>query len=203
MPCNNAQPKKKRGRNSSTNRPRQAANTGHPPALRSAPLPILRVRFTHPEPTTHVKVLLRPVWGRGEGLTWTADQRPDQRLKVGALISIYNASGHSGTGRLASTLDLRRHWVSFTIVGAPEPCNLCVPIPWAELGALEKHLHTQRYAALAPYPQPHHSFHDIPAFVNTENNPYIYDIWGADKGPLERRIEEITSYYRSTRIVPF
>ncbi|KAH9917470.1 uncharacterized protein B0H18DRAFT_1123561 [Fomitopsis serialis] len=190
MPCDRSQSTTKKNP-SDTNRARLHTGPGLKPARKPVPLPTLHATTDDPlSEVTHVKVQPRPVWG-GRGYTWIVDQHPAQQLGTGTLISIENESGKSGTGRLSSASDLRRHWVTFIVAGASPPCNLRVPIPWATLGALESYTHTTHYTSLADLPLPHPSFFNNPAFAAENDNPYEFDLWDADTESLEERISLI------------
>ncbi|TFY55162.1 hypothetical protein EVJ58_g8418, partial [Rhodofomes roseus] len=102
-------------------------------------------------------------------------------------------SENTGTGRLSATSDLRRHWITFTIIGATLPCNLRVPIPWAHLEELESFTHQRNYFALNKSPPPHESFKHIPPFQDDDTNPYEFDITWDDTRAYEERLARISN----------
>ncbi|KAH9837265.1 uncharacterized protein C8Q71DRAFT_723553 [Rhodofomes roseus] len=156
------------------------------------PLPSLDLPPTD-EPTIIIKVLPHPIIGRGigRGLTWTADERPAEQLKKGKSIKLCTTTQTSGLGRLSAISDLRRHWVTFAVAGAAQPCNLRVPIPWAALGDLEGFTHQYHYFSLPSLPPPHHTFTNRPAFQNDSENPYEFDIEEDEIPSLANRIANI------------
>ncbi|KAH9913052.1 uncharacterized protein B0H18DRAFT_960623 [Fomitopsis serialis] len=191
MPCDRPQPPSKKQKSTNTNRSRPYTGAGLKPTRNPIPLPSLHITNDNDAAeVVRVRVQQRPVWG-GRGYTWIVDQHPTQQLGRGTLISIQNESGQSGTGRLSSASDLRRHWITFTVAGASPPCNLRVPIPWATLGTLESYTHTTHYATLADLPPPHSSFLNNPAFSEATDNPYEFELWDVDTETLEKRISLI------------
>ncbi|KAH9838322.1 uncharacterized protein C8Q71DRAFT_856286 [Rhodofomes roseus] len=145
----------------------------------------------------NVKVLPLPIVGKGlgRGLTWTVDERPTEQLRKGISVKLFTDVQTSGIGRLSVVSDLRRHWVTFIVVGAAQPCNLRVPIPWATLEDLESYTHQRHYFSLAILPPPHHSFTNRSAFLNADDNPYEFDIEETDLPSFSTRLETITNDY--------
>ncbi|KAH9829017.1 uncharacterized protein C8Q71DRAFT_863575 [Rhodofomes roseus] len=168
-----------------------------PPPPTPVTLPPLPTLYTPPEglPIIPVKVLPYPTIRGKHGPTWIADERPTVQLQKGSRITIFTDAQTSGTGRLSVITDLRRHWVTFSIVGAPQPCNLRVPIPWAILDSLESFTHQEHYFNLPNDPSPHRSFANIPAFRNLNENPYEFEVDEDDVPTLARRIANIANNY--------
>ncbi|KAI0726796.1 hypothetical protein C8Q72DRAFT_493684 [Fomitopsis betulina] len=169
----------------------------HPTQLMSSddiPLPIFSraAEDTHTEPIT-VRVLKRPRFGRERGTTWTVDEEPSSRLRRGALITMATPTQQSGTGKLSTVTDLRRHWVTFTISGATQPSHIRVPVAWASLDQLEGYTHARRYFDLPALPEPHESFRHLPGYNDETVNPYVADgKWGVNEAELEARVTKIT-----------
>ncbi|TFY57610.1 hypothetical protein EVJ58_g6918 [Rhodofomes roseus] len=155
------------------------------------PLPSLSIATTG-EPVTAVRVLPHAEIGNSRGLTWTLDERPAAQLQKGSLITMSAGSEVTGIGRLSAVMDLRRHWVTFAVAGGNLPCDIRVPIPWAILEGLESFTHQHHYFDLKNDPPPHASFHDIPAFQDTNYNPYEFDLEEKDITSYMRRIADIT-----------
>ncbi|KAH9838267.1 uncharacterized protein C8Q71DRAFT_856231 [Rhodofomes roseus] len=181
---------------------RAAAESSTPTTTRSIaakmrqpyPLPPFSLPPTN-ETTIDVRILPLPIVGKGigRGLTWTLDKRPAEQLRKGMSVRFCTDVQMSGLGRLSAIADLRRHWVTFLVSGADQPCNLRVPIPWASLGDLEGYTHQHHYFNLAKLPPPHPSFAQRPAFQNEDENPYEFDIEDEEIPSLSNRIANITN----------
>ncbi|KAH9829843.1 uncharacterized protein C8Q71DRAFT_727844 [Rhodofomes roseus] len=179
-----------------TKRTRRVKTPPPPPLVTLPPLPSLSIA---PEglPVTAVKVLPYPAIRHERGPTWIADERPTAQLQKGSRITILTDAQTSGIGRLSVITDLRRHWVTFSIIGASHQCNLRVPIPWAILDGLESFTHQKHYFSLADDPPPHRSFIDIPSFRSKEENPYEFDIDEEDIPAFSKRLASIANKYWS------
>ncbi|KAH9838425.1 uncharacterized protein C8Q71DRAFT_722610 [Rhodofomes roseus] len=172
-----------------TNTPKKRrTDTDRPPLF---PLPSLSIEDTG-EPVISIHVQPHAEIGNSRGLTWTMNERPAEQLQKGRLITMSAGGEVTGIGRLSAVMDLRRHWVTFAVSGANLPCDIRVPIPWAILEGLESFTHQYHYFGLNNNPPPHTSFRDIPAFHDTNYNPYEFDIEDEDIASYTRRIADIT-----------
>ncbi|KAH9929356.1 uncharacterized protein B0H18DRAFT_1117401 [Fomitopsis serialis] len=134
------------------------------------------------------------------GLTWIIDTRPKRQLGTSALIRLHTNTQGSGTGRLAQIVTLRKHWATFSIIGSQTTCNLRVPIPWAQLDALQSHAHTTHYTSLPALPRPHHSFLHLPPFLSDSENPYEFEVWDdGEEESAQLSLTRITNALRHTR----
>jgi len=131
--------------------------------------------------------------GEGKGLTWVVKSRPAKQLGKRQHIVLQSDSKRSGVGRLTSVVEMRRHWVLFTVSGGPYPCNVRVPVPWAALDDLESFTHAKLYFTLPTLPRPHAEFERIPLFTNDEENPYEFELGEGRALDAERRYARITS----------
>ena len=101
-----------------------------------------------------IKVLDHPrVNGKGQQ-TWTVDEEPVSTLQCNSLVILYNSSYESGIGRLSAIVDLRRHWVTFTVAGAQYPAFLRVPAPWTTLEGLAAFSYSAHFNSLPFLPGP-------------------------------------------------
>ncbi|KAH9839018.1 uncharacterized protein C8Q71DRAFT_722058 [Rhodofomes roseus] len=168
-----------------------------PPPPTPVTLPPLPPLSIPPEdlPVVDVKVLPYPTTRYERGPTWIADERPTAQLHKGSRITLRTDAQSSGIGRLSAISDLRRHWVTFSIIGAQQQCNLRVPIPWVILDGLESFTHQEHYLSLPNDPPPHRSFIDIPAFRNNEDNPYEFDVNDEDIPAFSKRLANIANKY--------
>ncbi|TFY67455.1 hypothetical protein EVJ58_g1601 [Rhodofomes roseus] len=133
-----------------------------------------------------------PTMGEGKGLTWIVQSRPEIQLGKRQHVVLKTNAQRSGVGRLTSVADLRRHWVIFTVSGAPHSCNLRVPIPWAALDDLEGFTHSKFYFTLPALPRPHAEF-SSPIFTSDEENPYEFELGERAESRSERLIARITN----------
>ena len=119
------------------------------------PLPPLHASTTSGDVKLgRVKVLDCPkVNGKGEQ-TWTVDEEPVSNLQCGTLVILFNNAHESGIGRLSAIVDLRRHWITFTIAGAPFPVFLRVPAPWTRLEGLAAFSYSAHFNSLPFIPGP-------------------------------------------------
>ncbi|TFY56882.1 hypothetical protein EVJ58_g7372 [Rhodofomes roseus] len=150
-------------------RKKRTSRAKPPPPPTPVSLPPLPSLSLPPEglPTMTVKVLPYPITRNECGPTWVANERPMAQIQKGSRITICTDAQSSGIGCLSAITDLRRHWVTFAIVGAQHPCNLRVPIPWAVLDGLESFTHQKHYFDLAKEPPPHRSISKSVRLSNT------------------------------------
>ncbi|KAH9835831.1 uncharacterized protein C8Q71DRAFT_870101 [Rhodofomes roseus] len=195
-PTRSGKSSQKRSTKPTTKRTRRAKTLPPPPPepITLPPLPPLSLP-QEDLPTVAVKVLPYPAIKHERGQTWIADERPSAQLQKGSRITICTDAQTSGIGRLSGITDLRRHWVTFAIVGTPQQNNLRVPIPWAALDGLESFTHQKHYFVLPSDPPPHRSYADIAVFCDDNENPYEFDIDEDDVPGFSRRIANIVHTY--------
>ncbi|KAH9835159.1 uncharacterized protein C8Q71DRAFT_106740 [Rhodofomes roseus] len=167
----------------------------HPPFRLDAPITLPRLTL---QCDAHVVVLVyveeMPVTGEGKAnLTWVVKTRPIKQLGKRQHLTLEIDSQRSGVGKLTSVVELRRHWILFTVSGGPFLCNLRVPVPWAALDDLESFTHSKLYFTLPVLPRPHEEFRRNPLFTNDEENPYAFE-------PPERGASELEPAVRLARI---
>lgn len=143
--------------------------------------------------TTLVRVLPRPRRSRGGNITWTTDVQPESRLKKDIAVTLIAENAEVAHGRLSIITDLRRHWVTFKLTGAPtDRVYVRTPVTWSQLDGLERYTHMTRYTELNPNPEPHPSYRDLPNFRNDrDTNPYIMIDRECRDEQMEKRISEI------------
>ena len=108
------------------------------------------------------------------------------------LVKLRTSTQLSGIGKVSTTIDLRRHWVTWQISGGPGFCSLRVPMLWVHLDGIERVAHTQMYQSLPKLPIPHPAFASNPIIMTSNESPYEFDITHDEHEVLTRRLYDIT-----------
>ena len=144
------------------------------PTPSTAPLPLLP-HHDHSDEVVDVTVLERPTVGEWKGLTWIADERPKKQVGTDSLISLRVGGRKSGVGRMATIIDMRKHWITWSLTGGQTKCAIRLPTSWTDLTGIESAAHTRVYRSLPENPAPHRDFANLATTTNETQSPYEFN----------------------------
>jgi len=153
-------------------------------------LPILLLPEDTPQAVT-IEVESRPE-RRGESWTWTASKRPACQIGQGQPIVLTAGYLRSGIGQILGVAELRRHWITWSIHGGADQCDVRIPTSWCRLEGRDRAHHTRLYRILSPSPGPHPSLASDDTLVTSADSPYEFDS-GDDTDPPSSRSIPTTS----------
>ncbi|KAH9907117.1 uncharacterized protein B0H18DRAFT_964578 [Fomitopsis serialis] len=144
-----------------------------PPPPPSIILPSLQSPI-NPSKATTIDVENHPE-RRGTSWTWIVRTRPACQISRGLPIILTSGNLRSGVGRIRGVAEFRRHWITWSIDGSPDDCDVRVPTSWSSLDDRDRNIHTRLYRILSPSPLPHPLLINDSVLLESQETPYEFE----------------------------